>query len=69
MKSETINPELLLRRDLADFPPYSMSHVPLSDLDHLIKSDLNENPFGPSPRAIATLAEMRHYNRYIGQDE
>ncbi len=63
------DPVRLLRQDLRDFPPHSMSHVPLADLDRLIKSDLNENPFGPSPKAIAALAEMRHYHRYIGQDE
>ncbi len=61
--------EKLLRDDLSDFPPYSMGHVPLADLDHLIKLDLNENPFGPSPKAIAALSNMRHYNRYVGQDE
>lgn len=65
----TFDPEKLLREDLADFPPYSMGHVPLADLDHLVKLDLNENPFGPSPKAIAALAEMRHYNRYVGQEE
>ncbi len=69
MKPDSIDIETLLRQDLADFPPYSMSHVPLAELDHIIKSDLNENPFGPSPKAIAALANMRHYNRYVGQDE
>ncbi|HEX7588087.1 MAG TPA: histidinol-phosphate transaminase, partial [Anaerolineae bacterium] len=34
-----------------------------------VKLDLNENPFGPSPKALAALAQMRHYNRYVGQDE
>lgn len=63
------DPEELLREDLSDFPPYSMGHVPLADLDRLIKLDLNENPFGPSPKAIAALSNMRHYNRYVGQDE
>src|SRR5450756_1638820 len=65
----TFDPAQLLRQDLSNFPPYSMGHVPLADLDHLIKLDLNENPFGPSPKAIAALAQMRHYNRYVGQDE
>ncbi len=69
MQSETFNVELMLRQDLVDFPPYSMSHVPLADLDHIIKLDLNENSFGPSPKAIAALARMQHYNRYVGQDE
>lgn len=63
------DPAQLIRQDLSDFPPYSMGHVPLADLDHLVKLDLNENPFGPSPKAIAALAAMKHYHRYVGQDE
>lgn len=63
------DPEKLLRADLREFPPYSMGHVPLADLDRLVKLDLNENPYGPSPKAIAALSEMRHYNRYVGQEE
>ncbi len=69
MQPETFNVELMLRQGLVDFPPYSMSHVPLADLDHIIKLDLNENSLGPSPKAIAALARMQHYNRYVGQDE
>ncbi len=46
-----------------------MGHVPLADLGKYIKLDLNENSFGPSPKAIAALAQMPHYNRYVGQDE
>ncbi len=64
-----LDPAQLLRQDLSDFPLYSMSHVPLADLDRLIKLDLNENPFGPSPNAIAALSNMRYYNCYVGQDE
>ena len=63
------DPEQLLRGDLRDFSPYSMGHVPLADLGKYIKLDLNENSFGPSPKAIAALAEMPHYHRYVGQDE
>jgi histidinol-phosphate aminotransferase len=66
---KNFDPAQLLRQDLNDFPPYSMGHVPLADLDHLIKLDLNENPYGASPKAIAALAEMQHYHRYVGQDE
>ena len=65
----TFDSEKLLRQDLNDFPPYSMGHVPLADLGRYVKLDLNENPFGPSPKAIAALAGMRHYHRYVGQDE
>jgi histidinol-phosphate aminotransferase len=58
-----------IRQDLNDFPPYSMGHTPLAEMDHLIKLDLNENTYGPSPKALAALKEMRHYNRYVGQEE
>ncbi len=59
----------LLRQDLNDFPPYSMGHTPLADLGKYIKLDLNENTYGPSPKALAALAAMPHYNRYVGQEE
>lgn len=58
-----------IRQDLNDFPPYSMGHTPLADLGKYIKLDLNENNFGPSPKALAALAAMPHYNRYVGQEE
>jgi len=61
--------ERLLREDLNDFPPYSMGHVPLADLGRYVKLDLNENSYGPSPKAIAVLAAMPYYHRYVGQDE
>jgi histidinol-phosphate aminotransferase len=61
--------EKLLRQDLNGFPPYSMGHVPLAELGKYIKLDLNENTFGPSPKALAALAAMPHYNRYVGQEE
>lgn len=65
----TFDPTQLLRQDLNDFPPYSMGHVPLADLGKYVKLDLNENTFGPSPKALAAVAEMQYYNRYVGQDE
>jgi histidinol-phosphate aminotransferase len=69
MKTESFIPEQLIRPDIVSFPPYSMGHLRLSELDHVIKLDLNENSLGPSPKAIAALAEMQHYHRYVGQDE
>jgi histidinol-phosphate aminotransferase len=65
----SFDPERLLREDLNDFPPYSMGHVPLADQGRYVKLDLNENSYGPSPKAIAALAAMRYYHRYVGQDE
>lgn len=58
-----------VREDLSDFPAYSMGHTPLADLGKYIKLDLNENNFGPSPKALAALAALPHYHRYIGQAE
>lgn len=63
------DPTQLLREDLNTFPPYSMGHVPLANMGKYIKLDLNENSFGPSPKALAALAAMPHYNRYVGQEE
>lgn len=65
----SFNPEQLLRPDLSEFPPYSMGHTPFAELNRVVKLDLNENSFGPSPKAIAALAQMPHYHRYIGQEE
>jgi len=59
----------LLRQDLNDFPPYTMGHTPLADLGKYIKLDLNEHSYGPSPKALAALAAMPHYHRYVEQEE
>ena len=32
--------------------------------ERIIKLDANENPYGPSPRVIAALADFEHYHRY-----
>lgn len=58
-----------LRQDLNTFPPYSMGHTPLAKLGKYIKLDLNENNFGPSPKALAALAAMPYYHRYVEQEE
>lgn len=63
------NADQLLRPDLAEFPPYTASTVALADMERIIKLDTNENPYGPSPRALAALAETRAWNRYLSQDE
>ncbi len=63
------NPDQLLRRDLREFPPYTASTIALADMERIIKLDTNENPYGPSPKALAALAETRAWNRYLSQDE
>jgi histidinol-phosphate aminotransferase len=66
---QTFDATQLVRDDLHDFPPYSMGHTPLAEMARYIKLDLNENTYGPSPKALAALAAMPHYNRYVGQEE
>jgi len=61
--------EQFLRQDLLDFPPYTMASVTTDDFARIIKLDANENAFGPSPRALAALANFHHWNRYATQDE
>lgn len=63
------NADQLLRRDLLEFPPYAGSAVALADMERVVKLDANENAYGPSPRAIAALADTRVWNRYATQDE
>lgn len=63
------DPEKLLRQDLLEFPPYKPAALAFADMERVIKIDANENPFGPSPRALAALADVRHWNRYATQDE
>ncbi len=59
----------LLRRDLVQFAPYRPSSVTLADMDRIVKLDSNENPYGPSPKTLAALADRQAWNRYAVQDE
>lgn len=65
----TFDAEKLLRQDLLHFAPYTPAAVTIGDMERVIKLDANENPFGPSPRALAALADTRVWNRYATQDE
>lgn len=61
----------LIRPEIAELEPYTPI-LPLDRLaarlglpvERLIKLDANENPYGPSPRALAALAHERHYHIY-----
>lgn len=61
----------LLRPDIAALEPYTPI-VPLEVLaarlglpiERLVKLDANENPYGPSPRAMAAMAAYPHYAIY-----
>ena len=66
----------IIRPDLLDMPGY----VPITPTDVLaeqygiapddvIKLDGNENPYGPSPRALAAIAAERNYHIYPDPDQ
>ncbi len=62
-----MNPDLALARpDLEQLPEY---HPTFPVGDGVIKLDANENPYGPSPRALAALAAMRSWHYYPAQQE
>lgn len=65
----TFDSDRLLRQDLLHFAPYTPAAVTIADMERVIKLDANENPFGPSPKALAALADTRVWNRYATQDE
>jgi histidinol-phosphate aminotransferase len=65
----TFDAQVLLRQDLTDFPPYVAAPVAIADMERIIKLDANENPYGPSPKVLAALADTRVWNRYATQDE
>jgi histidinol-phosphate aminotransferase len=71
-----IEPRDLIRPDLLDMPGY----VPITPTDVLaaryrirpedvIKVDGNENPYGPSPQALAAVANERNYHIYPDPDQ
>ncbi len=55
------------RADLGNLPDYVPARV--TDFTQVIKLDANENPYGPSPRAIAALANWQAWHFYPPQEE
>src|SRR5947209_7473374 len=61
----------LMRPDIANLEPYTPAepldvvaerlHLPI---ERIIKLDINENPYGPSPRTLAALAHEQYYAFY-----
>lgn len=61
----------LIRSDIADLASYTPAeplHILAERLnlsiERIIKLDINENPYGPSPRALAALAHEQYYSFY-----
>jgi histidinol-phosphate aminotransferase len=66
----------LIRPDLAALEPYTPI-VPFEALserlglpaERIVKLDANENPYGPSPRALEAIASYPHYAIYPDPDQ
>jgi histidinol-phosphate aminotransferase len=54
----------LVRREVRDLPSYVPATGAAKKPDRLIRLDMNESPFGPSPRTRAALADFVQTNRY-----
>lgn len=69
------NPRPLIRAEVSALPAYNAGLHPEKlrrqlGLDRIVKLDSNENPFGPSPRAIAAVKEAtKTLYRYPDRDE
>ncbi|MCP5096597.1 MAG: histidinol-phosphate transaminase [Chloroflexi bacterium] len=67
----TINPTEFVRADIAEMQPYTPI-VPFDVLSarlgrapsDIVKLDANENPYGPSPQALAALASGKFFHIY-----
>ncbi len=76
MKKQPFDMRALIRPDLLELPGY-VSIVPTDVLaerlgiaeSQVLKLDGNENPFGPSPRALAAIADERSYHIYPDPDQ
>lgn len=66
-----MNPDKFIRSDIAAMEPYTPI-VPFEVLSarlgrkpaEIVKLDANENPYGPSPKAVAALRNGRFYHIY-----
>ncbi|MCK9485129.1 MAG: histidinol-phosphate transaminase [Dehalococcoidia bacterium] len=73
----TFNPREALRRSLQMLPEYAALEDPAAvaaqfglDLARVVKVDGNENPYGPSPRALEALRAVEYEpNRYGDADQ
>lgn len=54
----------LVRQQIRDLPSYVPATGAAKKADHLIRLDMNESPYGPSPRTRAALADFVQTNRY-----
>ncbi|MGE3799000.1 MAG: histidinol-phosphate transaminase, partial [Thermomicrobiales bacterium] len=70
-QSRTWDPEQLVRASLRRTHAYVPAVVPDAPPPRHVKLDMNESPYGPSPRTLAALSAFSETNRYpdFGQRE
>ncbi len=62
--SRTWDPQQLVRESLRRTHAYVPAVVPVSPPSRVVKLDMNESPYGPSPRTREALATFTETNRY-----
>jgi histidinol-phosphate aminotransferase len=58
------DPERLVRPSLRNIPEYIPAEVPPGRTGRIVKLDMNESPYGPSPKAQEALATFTETHRY-----
>jgi histidinol-phosphate aminotransferase len=69
--ARSFDPQQLVRESLRRTHAYTPAVIPDAPPPRLIKLDMNESPYGPSPKTRAALAAFSETNRYpdFGQTE
>lgn len=63
-RRQPFTPERLVRASLRSAPSYIPARIPEEPAGRVIKLDMNESPYGPSPKARAVLGTFLATNRY-----
>ena len=64
LTERTFDLEALVRPAVRAIPSYVPAKVPVDRPARMVKLDMNESPYGPSPKARAALAEFAETHRY-----
>jgi histidinol-phosphate aminotransferase len=60
----TFDPEKLVRPAIHHLPQYTRDGAPATKPPREVRLDWNESPYGPSPKALAAVAELATHHRY-----
>src|SRR3954447_19853062 len=64
LESTSFNVEGFVRPSVRAIPQYVPAKLPADHPPRVIKLDMNESPYGPSPKTRAALASFEMTNRY-----